>query len=141
MSRAILRALTGEDYARIRAWQADEELNRIAPIVRDAADYEQYAIDVDGNLIGYCSIYNVTPEEAELGIIIGQKDCWGKGYGTDVVNQLTERCLNHLGLKRVHLRVLNSNVRAIRCYEKCGFTRYGVLAQDGHSFSLMQHQR
>jgi RimJ/RimL family protein N-acetyltransferase len=34
--------------------------------------------------------------------------------------------------------VLDSNIRAIKCYEKCGFARYGNLALDGYSFILME---
>jgi len=138
MNRPILRELTAEDYARIRAWQSDEGLNRLAPVVGDTVPYKDYAIAVDGNLIGYCSIYNVMPEEAEIGIVIGNKGYWSKGHGSDVVNQLIRHCLNHLGLKRVYLRVLSSNARAIKCYQKCGFSRYGVLALDGSRFILME---
>lgn len=137
MSRAILRAPTIEDDARRRLWASDGELNGLAPVVRAASVYTDYAIEADGNHIGYCSIYNVTPDKAELGIVIGDRGYWNKGYGADVVNQLTEFCFNYLGVKHVLLRVLHSNLRAIRCYQKCGFTRYGVMTLDGNSFMLM----
>ncbi len=138
MSKAVLRAPTIEDHARIRVWQSDDELHRLAPVIGDTVPYKDYAIDIAGNLIGYCSIYNVTLEEAELGIVISDRDYWGKGYGAEIMNQLAEFCFNHLGVKRVHLRVLSSNVRAIKCYQKCGFSRYGALALDGSSFILME---
>ena len=138
MSRAMLRAPTIEDDTRARLWASDEELGRLAPVIRANSIYKDYAIKVDGNHIGYSSIYNLTADEAEIGIVIGDRDYWGKGYGADVVNQLTALCFNDLGVKRVHLRVLSSNTRAIRCYERCGFTRYGVQAFDGNTFLLME---
>ncbi len=139
MGTARIRPMTPEDVLRARLWV--EQLRELAPVVGPVSLYEEYAIVVDGVHIGYCSIYNVTGTEAELGIIIGNRDYWGKGYGAEIMNQLTELCFNHLGVKRVHLRVLNSNARAIKCYEKSGFTRCGTLAQDENSFILMEIMR
>ncbi len=84
--------MTPEDVLRARFWASDEQIRGLAPAVGLAVPFQEYAIAVDGVHIGYCSIYNVTADEAELGIVIGNKDYWGKGYGTDIVNQLTERC-------------------------------------------------
>ncbi len=138
MSRTLLRAVTPEDDSRRRLWQSDDEIRRLNPSVGRWFDIYEYAIEVAGTHIGFCSVSNVTQNEAELGVTIGSKDYWGKGYGADVVNQLTEFCFNSLGVKRVYLKVLYSNVRAKKCYEKCGFTRYGTLALDGYSFILME---
>ncbi len=140
MSKTLLRAVIPEDELRRRVWQSDDELRKLAPSVGGTFNYEEYAIEVAGTHIGFCGVYNVTQNEAELSITIGRKDYWGKGYGADVVNQLTELCFNSLGVKRVYLKVLPSNARAIKCYEKCGFTRSGHLALDGYSFILMEKQ-
>ena len=56
------------------------------------------------------------------------------------MNQLTEFCFNSLGVRRVYLKVLHSSFRAIKCYEKCGFTRYGNVAVNGYSFILMERR-
>lgn len=69
--------------------------------------------------------------EAELRICIGEKDHWGRGYGSDAVNTLLAHAFRELGLRRVYLRVYTSNGRAIRSYEKCGFRRTGVLRRSG----------
>jgi RimJ/RimL family protein N-acetyltransferase len=138
MVKALLRPITPEDDSRISLWLSDNEIRRLNPSVGKVSNYKEYAIEVIGTHIGFCGIYNVTQDEAEVGISIGRKDYWGKGYGGDVVNQLTEFCFNSLGVRRVYLKVLHSNLRAIKCYEKCGFTRYGNMAVDGHSFILME---
>ncbi len=138
MSRVLLRAVIPEDESRRGLWQSDDELRRLNPNVGRAFNYGEYAIEVASTHIGFCSVCDVTQSEAELGVAIGNKVYWGKGYGADVVNQLTEICFNNLGVKRVYLKVLPSNARAIKCYEKCGFMRSGYLALDGYSFILME---
>jgi RimJ/RimL family protein N-acetyltransferase len=120
-----------------RQWQADDEIRRLVPPDNHAVNLVDFAIDLDGRLIGFCHLFNVTDDESELGIWIGDKNFWGKGYGAEAIRQLVSFCFNK-GLKRVYLKTLWSNFRAMRCYEKCGFTRYGHLAQDGHSWVLME---
>ncbi len=99
MSRVLLRAVTPEDDLRISLWLSDDEIRKLDPCVGGTFNYEEYAIEVAGTHIGFCSVSNVTQNEAELGVTIGSKDYWGKGYGADVVNQLTEFCFNSLGVK------------------------------------------
>lgn len=67
---------------------------------------------------------------AEVGIVIGDKSCWGKGYGSDAMGLMLRLAFERLNLNRVSLRVFDFNARAIRSYEKCGFVREGVLRQD-----------
>ena len=64
---------------------------------------------------------------AELGIAIGVKECWGRGYGTDAIRRVLRHAFGELGLRRVWLITDADNARGIRCYEKCGFVREGVL--------------
>lgn len=66
-------------------------------------------------------------KRAELYISIGKKECWSSGYGTDAVRTVLGYAFNDLGLRRVHLITDVDNERGIRCYEKCGFVREGVL--------------
>lgn len=68
---------------------------------------------------------------AEFGIMIGDKNYWSKGYGTDAVRTLAGFGFGELNLNRIYLRVFDYNRRAIRCYEKVGFVLEGRLRQ-GH---------
>lgn len=67
---------------------------------------------------------------AEIGIVIGDKSCWSKGYGSDAMRLMLRLAFDRLNLNRVSLRVFDYNGRAISSYEKCGFVREGVLRQD-----------
>ena len=70
---------------------------------------------------------------AELGIFIGARDYWGRGYGTDAVQTLSTWGFDTVNLNRVYLRVFADNARAIRCYEKVGYQHEGRLRQ--HNFN------
>jgi RimJ/RimL family protein N-acetyltransferase len=59
---------------------------------------------------------------AEFGINIGEKSYWNQGYGTETVRLLCKHGFETLNLNRIYLRVLDTNPRAIRAYEKAGFT-------------------
>lgn len=64
---------------------------------------------------------------AEYGVLIGERDCWGKGYAAAASHELLRIAFQDLKLHRVFLRVLEDNARAIRLYLRLGFVREGVL--------------
>ena len=104
----------------------------------------QFAIKTrDGKHIGNCAYYGIdkTKGEAEIGIIIGDRHYWDRGYGTDAVNSLVDYIFSQLDLNRIHLKTLVSNKRAQRCFDKCGFRVYGNKISGGHSFILMELHR
>ena len=103
-----------------------------------------FAIDtLDGKHIGNCAYYgiNETRGEAELGIMIGNRDYWDKSYGVDAVTTLVSYIFRETNIRRIYLKTLDSNSRARKCFQKCGFTPYGHLAKDGYSFVLMEIRR
>jgi diamine N-acetyltransferase len=63
--------------------------------------------------------------KAEFGICIGEKECWGKGYGTEATRLTLDYAFTVLGLHSVHLAVAAYNRPAIRCYLKAGFRETG----------------
>lgn len=64
-------------------------------------------------------------QTAELGLMLGEKDCWGKGYGTETVCLLLDYGFTGLGLHNIMLSVFSFNERAIRAYTKAGFRLIG----------------
>jgi RimJ/RimL family protein N-acetyltransferase len=72
---------------------------------------------------------NYAHRTAELGIGIGEHDCWGKGYGTEATRLILDYAFNVLGLHNVMLRVFGYNERAIRSYQKVGFKEMGRRRQ------------
>ena len=62
-----------------------------------------------------------------MGIIIGEPEQLGKGYGTEALMLLLGYSFDELNLHRVFLRVVDFNQRAIESYLKCGFSKEGRL--------------
>jgi diamine N-acetyltransferase len=65
----------------------------------------------------------------ELGIMIGDKTYWNRGYGTEAVRLLAKHGFNTLNLNRIFLHVFENNPRAIRAYEKAGYVHEGQTRQ------------
>lgn len=70
-----------------------------------------------------------------VGIAIGERELWGKGYGTDAMRVIVRYAFTELNLHRVSLDVFEYNPRAIRSYEKVGFKiegkHRGALNREG----------
>lgn len=65
----------------------------------------------------------------EFGILIGDKDYWGRGIGTEITNLVTKYAFEMLNLRKVTLSVFGNNPRAIALYKKLGFVSEGVLSK------------
>ena len=157
-----LRAKTLSDSRNDYAWQIDGELAHLDAAQRLTIPFAQYLLDyacelrvrsrtrrrfaidtMDGKHIGNCSCYNLDEEEgdAELGVMIGDRDYWDKGYGSDAVVTLVNYMFRETSMTRIYLKTLESNTRARRCFAKCSFTPYECLAIDGYDFVLMELYR
>ncbi|MBM4432643.1 MAG: GNAT family N-acetyltransferase, partial [Chloroflexi bacterium] len=151
-SKVKLRHKRLSDVPNDYAWQNDPGLARLDAMPRLTMPYYQYlliyarqlcrpssgrhqfAIDtLDGKHIGNCVYYGIDKfrGEAELGIMIGNRDFWDKGYGTDAIVTLVNHIFSQTELRRIHLKTLDSNDRARKCFQKCGFVPYGYLRKDG----------
>lgn len=100
---------------------------------REDGDARHFAILTlgEGRLIGNCGLHSIdwTNRHAVFGIFIGDKDYWGKGYGTDATRALLRFAFEEAGLHRIELEVFAFNQRAIRMYEKVGFRIEGTRKQ------------
>ena len=83
----------------------------------------------EGRPVGHVGLLAVDPhhKRAELAISIGEKECWSRGYGTDAITAVLRHGFEALDLRRIDLHTDADNARGIRCYEKCGFVREGLL--------------
>jgi RimJ/RimL family protein N-acetyltransferase len=78
--------------------------------------------------IGNTNLFNVDLHNgtADFGILIGEPDAWGKGYGTEATRLMLDYAFDVLGLHNVQLQVYSNNERAVRAYQRAGFRRVGV---------------
>ena len=147
-----LRALDNSDLMKLMSYQNDYEVMRGASgailypsTVDDAArdmgrntsftsgEY-QFAIETkdERRFIGQCGFVKVNWKNrlGELAILIGEKDDRGRGYGADAIQALCRFGFMEMNLRKIKALVFDFNAPALRCYEKCGFEREGVLKQE-----------
>ncbi len=92
-----------------------------------------FAIENKGGLyIGGCHTMwlNWKNRTTYIAIYIGHPDYRSKGYGTEALTLFLDFLFNELGLRKVKLNVFSFNSRAIRCYEKCGFSLDGINREE-----------
>jgi RimJ/RimL family protein N-acetyltransferase len=96
--------------------------------------------DARGRHIGNVMYYNIDTlrREAEIGITIGERECWNRGYGRDAVRTLAEHIFRSTGFRRVYLKTLDWNRRAQRAFEQAGFRVCGRSRRAGNSFVVME---
>jgi len=80
-------------------------------------------------LVGNCGLFDINwrARSAEVGLFIGDKSCWNKGYGTEVMHLLLLHAFGTLNLNRIFLHVDPDNLGAIRSYQKAGFIQEARL--------------
>jgi len=87
----------------------------------------------DGDrLVGCAGLHNIDfkDRKASFGIMIGEPEEWGKGYGSEATALMIGHGFATLNLHRIWLHVYANNAHAITAYEKLGFKREGILRQD-----------
>jgi ribosomal-protein-alanine N-acetyltransferase len=158
----VLRAKTMADAQQDYEWRRDPELaafDAARPYNGSLKDYTSIFGDElsypspyrrtigveshDGVHIGNVMFYNADfqRKEAEIGITIGLREYWGRGYGTDLLRTFVGYLFESLALERVYLKTLDWNERAQRSFEKAGFQRYGTSRRGEYNFVLMDIHR
>ena len=161
-SKVKLRGKKLSDVRNDYKWQSDPEMASLdaAPLL--TASFPVYLLDyadgihrpgpnryplavetLDGRHIGNCTCYDIDEDrgEVQLGIMIGDRSYWDKGYGTDSVSTLVNHVFLNTDLKRIYLKTLEANLRARKCFENCGFTPCGQLKRNNSTFVLMELKR
>jgi len=86
----------------------------------DIENYKIWGVVYDEEPIGVCGLKKITKKDCEYWGYIGNKDYWGIGIGSNILDQLIRYAKNS-GLESLWLVVINDNERAIRLYDKFGF--------------------
>ena len=137
--RVRLRALEPTDVDALYGWHQDHEFHvldgwlypasrsQLAGLIGAAGDtsFTNLWLGIEtetATLIGYTSLKRARPERrsADFGIAI-ERGHWNAGYGTDATRTMLRFAFAEMGLHRVQLDVVDTNTRAQRVYEKCGF--------------------
>lgn len=131
-----------EELRRRYRWSLDDDLQYWSGTIPGGRSYNQfketvlerdwpsdgrrvsYGIFAEGEgLIGMVSCYNIDAHHGmgELGVYLGVKGLWGRGYGTDAIVAFLRHLFLNLGFVSVYLHTYESNIRAQRSYLRIGF--------------------
>jgi len=158
--RVSLHPKSLADAPRDYIWRKDAELAALngqpplkIPFIRYVTQFESASASdhpaketlaiktiAEGRHIGNCAIYDIDWDRAEahVGIVIGDRRYWDQGYGSDAFRAFMGYAFNHLGMRRLHLKTLERNTRAQKCFSRCGFQPCGSLLENGDMYILMQ---
>ena len=112
------------------------ELSKIQPLtegqVRDWYDWlkgqsHAWVIAIDDAFIGEIRLHEIDARDQRAALMVGIYDegRLGKGIGRRAIRLVLAYAFNEMRLHRVRLRVIEYNVRAIACYQACGFREEG----------------
>jgi RimJ/RimL family protein N-acetyltransferase len=81
--------------------------------------------------IGTTRLQDVNPfhRTGELDLMIGEKACWGHGYGTEAARLMLDYGFHGQGLHNIGARVLSVNERGLRALRRAGFREFGRLRE------------
>ena len=94
-----------------------------------------FGIEADNNFIGMVVLFNTNTvaRTAEMGITIGNKLYWGKGYGREAVYLIVDYGFRYQNYRKIWLQVHSRNERAIKAYRAVGFVEEGRLREQVYS--------
>lgn len=107
-----------------------------------------FIISLEGRPIGFIQAYDASKhagnwwaeEDNSFGtyLFIGEPDCLGKGYGTQIVMEFITKLFTEYNARLLIIDPDPQNIRAIRCYEKAGFTPIGLRQTPEGTHLLME---
>jgi RimJ/RimL family protein N-acetyltransferase len=142
-----LRPHVTENVSQVHAWYNDPEIQlmsagstgavpfeknreRLDRWMTPAGDQLHFAIhrSVDARLVGFLHLVDIDSEHkaCKVGLVIGERECWGLGYGTGALKMACEYAFRELSMFRVSAEAYADNPRSIRMLERAGFVREGV---------------
>lgn len=144
----LLRPVRKSDLEYLLKWMNDLEVNQYLnnhfPIteITEAKWIEElsttrrntdivFVIEVEQKPIGICGLHriNLIDQNAGMGMAIGEKEYWEKGYGTESLKLLVDFAFRNLNLNSLSTGAIDFNERSIKMQEKVGFRREGIRRQ------------
>ena len=151
-----LRPMTEDDWEVLYAWNNDPEVMKLVEsegfsprsLVEIQSIYRWisthaycFIMEVDGQGIGECWLQRMNlrriverfPDEDlwRIDLMIGVKELWGRGYGSEAIGLLVEFGFGRVGANAIFGLVSARNTRSVRTFEKCGFRRCGQEGESG----------
>ena len=144
--RVYLRALEPEDYKISINWRKDDQIwdmlggtkyyvseayekKWVEDTIFSSKDIKLAICLVDdqryiGNV--YMTDIDLINRSCQSHVLIGEKDCWGKGLAKEALQMAIDFMINDRGIHRIEAFILESNTQSIKMHEKCGYVIEGL---------------
>ncbi len=147
--KVILRPIKFSDAERFVEWFNDPKFNKFMSVrkatlrkeikwIKNLAKKKKtdmvFAIETrNGIHIGSTGLHGIDKnKQATFGIMIGDRNYWNKGFGSDAARTILDYAFTELKLHRIELLVYNYNHRAFKVYKHLGFKKEGMKRE--HNF-------
>ena len=144
--KTVLRPPAESDLPRIVRWINDPDVRRLISNIYPQTEEEEkewlknlgkkkpndivVLIETsEGEPIGMMGLHQINwvDRTAVTGALIGEKEYWGRGYGSDAKMPLLKYAFDMLNLRKIYSRVIAFNERSVKYSLKCGYEREAVL--------------
>jgi len=135
--RVLLRPLEERDFDRLVEIGVEPEVALWWPGITHAelaeaaagGDVVALAVELDGRVAGMIQFHEEDePDFRHAGMdVFLSAECHGRGLGADAVRTLARHLIEERGHHRLTIDPAAANERAIRCYERVGFRRVGIM--------------
>jgi len=148
--RVYLRRMTADDLPHVHRWLTDTELCGLIghPGVSSMAEIEAWferasadparrwyviVTSEDDRVIGEAGLLRLDERwrTTDMSIIIGERNAWRRGFGTETGRILLDFAFNYCGMHRVAVGVVGFHEPALAFWESLGFSREGIQ-RDGY---------
>jgi RimJ/RimL family protein N-acetyltransferase len=166
-----IRDIVHDDVISLFTWWVDKEINKHdpRPIPRNSMEllkecesfckrfdnevlnndnkqrkYKYFIIDnIYKQAIGFVNIFSFDAEnkQCELGIEIGDKRYWKKGVATKAVKATLDHIFKNMEIERVYIETEESNIPALRLFEKLEFAKCDEVFDEGFKFIVMEKKK
>lgn len=149
-NRVYLRPIRKTDLDMLNNWKNDEEVYRylgggFRPISQDQQEkWLDNMIDLTGNdrrfmisaqegkTVGMAGLYNIDwiNRTCEIGVYIGELESRGNGYASEACDLLEEYAFSLLNLRKIKLKVVSDNEKALKMWQKLGYSQVGEYMKE-----------
>ena len=110
-----------------------EDLKNYVRTVNDGLNNFMFGIYLKENseYVGNIKIGSINQihRYGDIGLIIGEKSVWGKGYGVEAINLVTRYAFDEINLNKVFSGIYANNVKSIKAFKKAGYREVGTLKE------------
>lgn len=85
----------------------------------------------DGKHIGNIGLHRIDyiHRHADVGIILGEKEYWNRGFATKCIQALVQYAGNSLNLHRLTSYIMIENTGSLKAFSKVGFSKEGCMKE------------